>query len=1048
MTHQKLQKEANRAALQSRPNFISTAGFREVAHSLSDYTLSNQESDQSISITSPSYRSPSSEIPPLLDKETREQLFSHHSKIIGAISENNVDGNKITHSQLISHFKQVWKDENMDADVFVKVMKQSIFSFLKQPPLLKDYQVDETLSALPSLEKLMGDIISQHLTHPSLNALLACVLLTYLCCYCGERDSGSSTNSTTLVQVGGIVSLLSSDGESVGENSGKIGMISKETLEHFKNKVLSYEQKIRKEMLDKKRREEEEEKKRIEDELKSKRDEFGESKEKLCDEDKNTDGKNSSVLSEGSSVEERLISNIINESTEEPLPVISTPATEQNTQEVPRISTTLEHSPLQPNSLREHLLLAETVSLSEEDNNNDMDHNTNLNLDDSDVDRIRIEETVNPSNNMNRDQEQSRNLSSSSSSFSSSSSSSGSSSSQRNTAQMQSGGEEVMLQQALALSLGDTAGFETPSNQTPLSSKKSESIRPEESSDCEGDELSPVLFSPKYPYLSLLEGFTGNEKGVSLPSEEDSKEIIQPSEKLFFDPSEFGHFGGLPGQVVMVHFLHLANNFMHPSTREKDLEKDESTISDSNWTPSAPGGVGSDLFSKSESSDANTRSSKKSHSVKASLLSSTSLDEDRVTSCHVLSSLMILMTNSRKEILSALSQIPAPIKIPKNNDSEDNPKVDDDPAILHGQTNISTSNEEACSSNAATALQEKGFRRKAAAAADAAAARLKLREKRRSELQHQLDVFTESLEIVLKLLKSQLTHSCVSSLNLNYGKSLMDNLLQLTEHVIPSSGSMNLCVLSIQLYAEVFPIIYKEDTTRQNFLHDLIKEDSNAIPIEKCVTSPTWTIDQVKKGKLDAICQRARQADIVDSFLSAPLLSTLNSVAVTQKSESNLTNLYLALSHRMSKKAILFSTLGNDEIICGVNSMKSMSNSISLQVSSSLQFDPAKCADSIAILPSKTSVHQRASKAWGTVLSTSSFSPKTGVHRWAVRLDKCEKGHVFVGIATAQAGTRTYVGGDRFGWGVIGTQALWHHRSKVSIQNTKKILQSTTNYHI
>jgi hypothetical protein len=114
------------------------------------------------------------------------------------------------------------------------------------------------------------------------------------------------------------------------------------------------------------------------------------------------------------------------------------------------------------------------------------------------------------------------------------------------------------------------------------------------------------------------------------------------------------------------------------------------------------------------------------------------------------------------------------------------------------------------------------------------------------------------------------------------------------------------------------------------------------------------------------------------------------------------------------------------------SSKSTLPNSISLQSSTSLQFDSSKCADSIAILPQqRNTVHQRASKAWGTVLSTTSFSPKTGIHKWAIKLDRCEKGHVFVGVATAQAGMRTYVGGDRFGWGVIGTQALWHHKSKV-----------------
>ena len=108
--------------------------------------------------------------------------------------------------------------------------------------------------------------------------------------------------------------------------------------------------------------------------------------------------------------------------------------------------------------------------------------------------------------------------------------------------------------------------------------------------------------------------------------------------------------------------------------------------------------------------------------------------------------------------------------------------------------------------------------------------------------------------------------------------------------------------------------------------------------------------------------------------------------------------------------------------------------------SNSLQFDSTKCSDSIAILSNHSdgssslngsSAHQRASKVWGAVLSSTSFSPKTGIHRWAVRLDRCERGHVFVGVSTAQASIKTYVGGDKYGWGVIGTQALWHERRKV-----------------
>lgn len=64
-------------------------------------------------------------------------------------------------------------------------------------------------------------------------------------------------------------------------------------------------------------------------------------------------------------------------------------------------------------------------------------------------------------------------------------------------------------------------------------------------------------------------------------------------------------------------------------------------------------------------------------------------------------------------------------------------------------------------------------------------------------------------------------------------------------------------------------------------------------------------------------------------------------------------------------------------------------------------------------------------------MGSTGFAPGTGTHSWCIRLDRCEKGHVFLGVATAEASTRTYVGGDKHGWGMIGTKALWHNRSKV-----------------
>ena len=164
--------------------------------------------------------------------------------------------------------------------------------------------------------------------------------------------------------------------------------------------------------------------------------------------------------------------------------------------------------------------------------------------------------------------------------------------------------------------------------------------------------------------------------------------------------------------------------------------------------------------------------------------------------------------------------------------------------------------------------------------------------------------------------------------------------------------------------------------------------------------------------------------------------------------KGELANLYLALCHRCHVRILvwdgLFACTEADSDEGAVTLVPSAGEMVRVGVnpSSSLQFDATKCSDSIAILanhgdssaastPNGSSVHQRASKVWGTVLASSCYSPKSGVHRWAVRLDKCERGHVFVGVATAQASMRTYVGGDKYGWGMIGTQALWHDRRKI-----------------
>lgn len=84
----------------------------------------------------------------------------------------------------------------------------------------------------------------------------------------------------------------------------------------------------------------------------------------------------------------------------------------------------------------------------------------------------------------------------------------------------------------------------------------------------------------------------------------------------------------------------------------------------------------------------------------------------------------------------------------------------------------------------------------------------------------------------------------------------------------------------------------------------------------------------------------------------------------------------------------------------------------------------------------KTVLHS-GPKLWASVLSTTSLQPNCGIFEWAVQVDRCTKGHVFLGIATQDAGVSSnftdayYVGVDKHSWGLIGTRSLWHNKSKI-----------------
>eukprot|EP00934_Nitzschia_sp_Nitz4_P003657 Nitzschia sp. Nitz4//scaffold7_size249615//147593//154025//NITZ4_001184-RA/size249615-processed-gene-0.359-mRNA-1//-1//CDS//3329558463//3647//frame0 len=283
---------------------------------------------------------------------------------------------------------------------------------------------------------------------------------------------------------------------------------------------------------------------------------------------------------------------------------------------------------------------------------------------------------------------------------------------------------------------------------------------------------------------------------------------------------------------------------------------------------------------------------------------------------------------------------------------------------------------------------------------------------------------------------------------------------------------------SLLLWGEVVPVIHPSVESQSDLLKSLIASCSKSTvdnaprAVEKVVSWPSEDAE-VALHKLQVLCRRLRASDLLDSFVSSPacylpddgnstsesglpkqephcassLLSLISSAfPMLGRVDGELQNFFLALCHRCHVRVLLWDGLFSctegeaDDTAMSLTQTAGDTVKIGTGPPGHLVFDPTKCSDSMTILSqaepgnpatSGNAVHQRASKVWGTALSSACYAPKTGVHRWAVRLDKCERGHVFVGVATSQATTRTYVGGDRYGWGMIGTQALWHDRRKI-----------------
>lgn len=88
-----------------------------------------------------------------------------------------------------------------------------------------------------------------------------------------------------------------------------------------------------------------------------------------------------------------------------------------------------------------------------------------------------------------------------------------------------------------------------------------------------------------------------------------------------------------------------------------------------------------------------------------------------------------------------------------------------------------------------------------------------------------------------------------------------------------------------------------------------------------------------------------------------------------------------------------------------------------------LRINPRRCSPTLKILGDQKECLHLGPKSWATAVASFPITPKSGTYEFSVRIEKCDKGHVFVGLVSGDASVDTYVGGDKHGFGMIGTRA-------------------------
>eukprot|EP00956_Cyclotella_meneghiniana_P006243 scaffold8150_cov69-Cyclotella_meneghiniana.AAC.4 len=645
--------------------------------------------------------------------------------------------------------------------------------------------------------------------------------------------------------------------------------------------------------------------------------------------------------------------------------------------------------------------------------------------------------------------------------------------------------ERVMLQRALALSLAaattSSGGSDGSNSDNAEDDRKISAIRP----PSERRSLKNEELKRKSSGDSTESGTTGaNLPPFPAPPSKDVlplsslNDLSESEVTSLLDPTKLSSFGGVPSSHVLVQFLQI---LLRTLENNIDTKNEESATA-----ASSPVKTPVSIMKKSirkwqdESGPKDTKREFMPDAVTAQLLVALLQLSSYLRNCSIgaLNDILSEKKNEAKESAEEGDDKEKAIQIANSAESED--PLDEDPVLIIA---------------AKTALENKGFERKSAALADITALRQTTKEKMVGIWTERASFYSLCCYLCMRCLRILMSKcvqhglrfsdsadsSCGDAIYMSTKsrneiaailasfhsitipatfQSLQDSMDAFFESNIDESKQLfdelrvsSLCGESLSLWGLSIPFIYPDHKVRLELLRELIggrfslrNNESSNFDMGRIIESMDWNATNMQNMKLDLLCRRLRMSDMLDCFVPQPrvesnslesildqdlLTASLSAVRMLGELSSeplpNAMQLYFAICGRAISSLILW----NNFALSPSEGIDQDIGSLKMELDPKFHFDPSKCADSIAIAQPHTTANQRASKVWGTVLSTTHFLPKSGIHRFAVKLDKCERGHIFVGVATARANTKSYVGGDKNGWGFIGTQALWHDRNKI-----------------